>query len=426
MTQNSSNTEIPQTIKTEVSRTTKSFGKVTPNNLNCLGPAHSPKAFRVLLLGSGELGKELCIEFHRLGIEVIACDAYADAPAMQVAHGSKIFSMTDAKLLRAVVEEVSPDLIVPEIEAIATEELLRLEEEGYRVAPNARATVLTMNREGIRTFASKELGLPTAAHRFANTFPEFVKAAEELGFPCYVKPLMSSSGKGQSRINHPAELAEAWDKSQTQGRTGKGRVIVEAHVPFESEITMLTVRSPSGTLFCDPIGHVQKEGDYVESWQPHPMTSDQIARSQEIAAKITEGLGGFGVFGVELFLLKSGEVLFSEVSPRPHDTGLVTLCTQHLSEFALHARAVLGLPLTELKRHSVGASVALRSDVEADLPVVEGLEKALGVPETQIRIFGKPKAFSKRRMGVVLANGGDTLEALERARLAHSHLKVTT
>jgi phosphoribosylglycinamide formyltransferase 2 len=380
------------------------------------GSAASEHQLKALLLGSGELGKELAIEFQRLGIVVVACDAYANAPAMQVAHDFRVFNMNDAEALRAVVEECQPDLIVPEIEAIATVELVELEKKGFYVVPNARATALTMNREGIREFAAKELGLPTARYAFASTFVEFADAVKTLGFPCYVKPLMSSSGKGQSKIIEAKQLAEAWDHSQCAGRNGKGRVIVEAHVPFEHEITLLTVRSVTGTQFCDAIGHIQVEGDYLESWQPHSMTETQLKKAKEIAKSVTDGLGGFGLFGVELFLLKDGEVLFSEVSPRPHDTGLVTLCTQTQSEFALHACAVLGIPVTQVVRHSIGASRALKAKETDESPLTLNLAEGLKVTQSQVRIFGKPRAHKNRRMGVALCNGPDAEAALKGAR----------
>lgn len=380
-----------------------------------IGTPKSPHATRVLLLGSGELGKEVTIELQRFGVEVIACDRYADAPAMQVAHRSHVIDMLDRAALRRVVEQEKPHLIVPEIEAIATAELVQLEAEGWRVIPTAEAARLTMDREAIRRVAAEELGLPTAKFQFADTFEELRAAARTLGWPVVIKPIMSSSGKGQSLARSEADLEKSWHYAQTGGRTGAGRVIVEEFIHFESEITMLTVRSASGTTFCDPVGHRQVGGDYVESWQPHAMSALQIERSQEIAKKITDRLGGHGIFGVELFLLPNDGVMFSEVSPRPHDTGLVTLATQVWSEFALHARAILGLPIPAIRRHSPGASVALRAEGNLASPMIDGLAEAYATPDIDVRFFGKPTAGPRRRLGVVLATADTAQAALAKA-----------
>jgi len=374
-----------------------------------IGTPLTPNATRVLLLGSGELGKEVVIELQRFGVEVIACDRYADAPAMQVAHRSHVLDMLDRAQLRAVIEKEKPHLIVPEIEAIATAELVALEAEGWTVIPTADAARLTMDREGIRRVAAEELALPTARYRFADTFDELVAASRELGWPVVIKPIMSSSGKGQSTAKTEADLEQSWQYAQTGGRTGAGRVIVEEFIRFDSEITMLTVRAVNGTFYCDPIGHRQVGGDYVESWQPHAMSPGQIDKSQQIAKAITERLGGRGIFGVELFLLPNDGVMFSEVSPRPHDTGMVTMATQVWPQFALHARAILGLPIATIRRHTAGASVALRADRDLTSPVIDGLAEAYATPNVDVRFFGKPNARAKRRMGVVLA-GAETAE----------------
>lgn len=391
-----------------------------------IGTPLTPGATRVLLLGSGELGKELTIELMRLGVEVVACDRYANAPAMQVAHRSVVFDMTDAQALRRVAQAEAPHLIVPEIEAIATQELVSLEKEGFKVVPTAQATWLTMNREGIRRVAAEELHLPTSAYRFADTFDELKEAADALGYPCVIKPVMSSSGKGQSVARRTDDLPACWEVSQTAGRTGPSRIIVEAFVPFESEITLLTVRAVNGTFFCPPIGHRQVEGDYVESWQPHAMDAAQLSKAQDVARAITERLGGFGLFGVELFLLKDGGVVFSEVSPRPHDTGMVTLATQPWSEFALHARAILGLPIPEVAFTCPGASVALRADRTLQSPVYDGLDAVFEEPGVDVRLFGKPDARPKRRMGVVLSTGSSPAEALAKANRAANKVKINS
>jgi phosphoribosylglycinamide formyltransferase 2 len=390
-----------------------------------IGTPLSPHATRVLLLGAGELGKEVVIELQRFGVEVIACDRYADAPAMQVAHRCHVFDMLDRAKLRAIVEEERPHLIVPEIEAIATPELVALEREGWTVIPTAEAARLTMDREAIRRVAAEELALPTARFQFADSFAELEVAAATLGWPVVIKPVMSSSGKGQSVARVPADLEQCWAYSQTGGRTGAGRIIVEQFIEFESEITMLTVRSASGTSFCDPVGHRQVGGDYVESWQPHPMTATQIERAQLIASRITDRLGGRGLFGVELFLCKDDQVVFSEVSPRPHDTGMVTMATQVWSEFALHARAILGLPIPRITRYAAGASVALRAATTLTSPMIGGLAEAAALPDVDLRWFGKPTATARRRLGVVLATGETAEAALVKAKQAAAAITLT-
>ncbi len=389
-----------------------------------LGTPLKSNATKVLLLGSGELGKELAIELTRLGIEVIACDRYPNAPAMQVAQKSHVFDMLNPLLIREIILKEKPHLIVPEIEAIATSELLKLEQEGWKIIPNAEAAYLTMNREGIRRLASEELDLPTAQYQFADSIEELKVVAQKLGFPCVIKPIMSSSGKGQSVAHSMADLENSWQYAQISGRAGAGRVIVEEFIDFESEITLLTLRTVQGTLFCHPIGHKQVEGDYIESWQPHSMSEIQIEKSKKVALAITNRLGGKGIFGVELFLLKNGEVYFSEVSPRPHDTGLVTLATQELSEFALHARAILGLPVQKIHQHSPGASVALKAKVEIENPNYIDVEKVFEEDGVSLRIFGKPTASVKRRMGVILTTGETSKIALEKARRAAEKIKI--
>lgn len=380
-----------------------------------IGTPLSTTAKRVLLLGSGELGREVAIELQRFGIEVIACDRYANAPAMQVAHRSHVFSMLDGGELRRVVQTEKPDLIVPEIEAIATDTLLELEQEGYQVVPTARAARLTMNREGIRRLAAEELELRTSPYRFASTRADYNKAVAEIGLPCVVKPIMSSSGKGQSTLRTQADIDPAWQYAQSGGRAGEGTVIVEGFVDFDYEITQLTVRHAGGTSFVEPIGHVQIDGDYRESWQPHPMTETALAEARRIAELITGNLGGYGVFGVELFI-KDDEVYFSEVSPRPHDTGLVTLISQDLSEFALHARAILGLPIPNIHAHGPSASCALLVEGNSSSVRFSNLEQALALPDTAIKLFGKPEVAGKRRMGVGLARGETAERAREKAR----------
>jgi phosphoribosylglycinamide formyltransferase 2 len=380
-----------------------------------IGTPLSPTATRVLLCGGGELGKEVVIELQRLGVEVIVVDRYNNAPAMQVAHRSHSISMLDGDALRAVIEQEKPDYIVPEIEAIATDTLIELESEGYTVIPTARAARLTMNREGIRRLAAEELGLPTSPYRFAETREEFDQALADIGLPCVVKPIMSSSGKGQSTIRQPADIDRAWAYAQEGGRTGAGKVIIEGFVDFDYEITQLTVRHLEGTSFLEPIGHVQVDGDYRQSWQPQAMSKTALSAAREIAGKITEALGGRGIFGVELFI-KGDEVIFSEVSPRPHDTGMVTMISQDLSQFALHARAILGLPIPNIRQHGPSASSVIL--VEGDSNQVEfgNLEGALAGHDTQLRLFGKPEVHGHRRMGVVLARGSTIDEALEKAK----------
>lgn len=379
-----------------------------------LGTPLSPGATRVLLLGSGELGKEVVIELQRLGVEVIAADRYADAPAMQVAHRSHVLDMLDPLALRALIAKEQPHLVVPEIEAIHTQTLVELEAEGLRVIPTARAARLTMDREGIRRLAAEELGLPTSPYRFVDSEAEFRDAVAAIGLPCVVKPLMSSSGKGQSTLRSEADLGPAWAYAQEGGRAGAGRCIVEGFIDFEYEITLLTVRHRDGTSFCAPIGHLQIDGDYRESWQPQPMPAAALARSQDIARAITDALGGWGLFGVELFV-RGDQVWFSEVSPRPHDTGLVTLISQEQSEFALHARAILGLPIPSIDALGPSASVALLAEGHG-VPEFSGLEDALAQPQTGLRLFGKPRVAGKRRVAVALARGADVESARARAR----------
>lgn len=367
-----------------------------------IGTPLSPSATRVLLCGSGELGKEVVIELQRLGVEVIAVDRYANAPAMQVAHRSHVINMLDGNALRAVIEQEKPHYIVPEIEAIATATLVELEHEGYTVIPTARAAQLTMNREGIRRLAAEELGLPTSPYHFADTYEDYETAVKALGFPCVVKPIMSSSGKGQSLLKGPDDVKAAWDYAQEGGRAGKGRVIVEGFIDFEYEITLLTVRHIGGTTFCAPIGHRQVKGDYHESWQPQAMSPAALAESERVAKAVTEALGGRGLFGVELFV-KGDEVWFSEVSPRPHDTGLVTLISQDLSEFALHARAILGLPIPTVRQHGPSASAVILVQGESRQASFNNVAAALAEPDTALRLFGKPEVVGQRRMGVALA-----------------------
>ncbi len=391
-----------------------------------IGTPLTANATRVMLLGAGELGKEVAIELQRLGVEVIAVDRYPDAPAMQVAHRSHVTAMTDAEALEAVIRAEAPHIIVPEIEAIATEVLARIEAEGLaRVIPTARATQLTMNREGIRRLAAEELGLPTSPYAFVESAAELAEAAHRIGLPVFVKPVMSSSGKGQSMIEALEDAGNAWRYAQTGGRVETARVIVEGRIDFDYEITLLTVRSMRDgqvvTDFCAPIGHRQEKGDYVESWQPQAMSAAALARAQEIAGKVTDALGGLGVFGVELFV-KGDEVWFSEVSPRPHDTGLVTLATQRMSEFALHARAILGLPV-DVGQRDVGASAVIYGGVEGKGVAFEGVAEALAVPTADLRLFGKPESYAWRRMGVALARGEDVDQARTRAREAASRVR---
>ncbi|MFQ2037202.1 formate-dependent phosphoribosylglycinamide formyltransferase [Aeromonas veronii] len=388
------------------------------------GTATRPGATRALLLGSGELGKEVAIELQRFGIEVIAADRYPNAPAMQVAHAAHVLDMLDGNALRALVAEVKPDLIIPEIEAIATDTLAALEQEGVKVVPNARATQLTMNREGIRRLAAETLGLPTSPYRFAQSKEEFVAAVEAIGLPCVVKPVMSSSGKGQSVLRDLAKIDESWTYAQEGGRAGRGKVIVEGFVPFEYEITLLTVRAVDGIHFCDPIGHRQEDGDYRESWQPQVMSELALARSKEVAAKVVEALGGYGLFGVELFI-KGDEVWFSEVSPRPHDTGMVTLISQDLSEFALHVRAILGLPVGTITQYGPSASAVVLREGHSQNIRYQGIGEALAlVPGAQLRLFGKPEIAGRRRLGVALARAADCQDAVEKAKAVAAKVDV--
>ena len=375
-----------------------------------IGTPFSSTATRVLFCGSGELGKEVVIELQRLGIEVIACDRYENAPAMQVADRSHTFSMLDGDELRRVVETEKPDLIVPEIEAIATDTLVELESEGFRVIPSARAAQLTMNREGIRRLAAEELGLSTSPYAFASDRAAFDAAITDIGIPCVVKPIMSSSGKGQSLVRSDADIDHAWDYAQAGGRAGAGKVIVEGFVDFDYEITLLTIQHAAGVSFCEPIGHRQEDGDYQESWQPQPMSDLALRRSQDIAKQVTEALGGYGLFGVELFI-KGDDVYFSEVSPRPHDTGMVTLISQDLSEFALHARAILGLPIPNIAFHGPSASSVILVEGESRETRFSNLSAALSSPDTSVKLFGKPEVAGKRRMGVGLARGNTVEEA---------------
>lgn len=388
-----------------------------------IGTPFSPAATRVLLLGAGELGKEVVIELKRLGVEVIACDRYDNAPAMQVADRSHTFSMLDAAELRRVVELEQPHLIVPEIEAIATDTLLELEREGFTVVPTARAASLTMNREGIRRLAAEELGLATSPYRFAETRDEFDRAVKEIGLPCVVKPIMSSSGKGQSTVVEAADIESAWEYAQEGGRAGGGKVIVEGFIDFDYEITLLTIRHRDGTSYCEPIGHRQKDGDYQESWQPQAMSSEALTSSREVALRITEALGGWGLFGVELFI-SGHEVFFSEVSPRPHDTGMVTLISQDLSEFALHARAILGLPVPNIRQHGPSASAVIMAEGHSSQVSFGNLEGALAEADTEVRLFGKPEVAGRRRMGVALARATTTQMAREKAGAAASAVTV--
>ncbi len=381
-----------------------------------IGTPFSKTATRVMLCGSGELGKEVVIELQRLGVEVIAVDRYTNAPAMQVADRSHVLSMLDGDKLREVIELEKPHLVVPEVEAIATDTLAAIESEGLAtIIPTARATQLTMNREGIRRLAAEELGLKTSPYRFASTEDEYRAAVEEIGLPCVIKPIMSSSGKGQSTIKKPEEIDAAWKYAQEGGRAGAGKVIVEGFVEFDYEITQLTVRHIDGTSFCEPIGHIQVDGDYRESWQPQAMTEAAIANAREYAQKITDGLGGRGIFGVELFI-KGDDVYFSEVSPRPHDTGMVTMISQDLSQFALHARAILGLPIPNIQQHGPSASAVILVEGESDQVSFGNLSSALKEADTQLRLFGKPGVSGKRRMGVAIARGDSIDNAREKAR----------
>jgi phosphoribosylglycinamide formyltransferase 2 len=391
--------------------------------MTAIGTPLSPSATRVLFCGGGELGKEVVIELQRLGVEVIVIDRYDNAPAMQVAHRSHVITMLDGTALRAVIELEKPDLIVPEIEAIATDTLMELEAEGYTVIPTARAARLTMNREGIRRLAAEELGIRTSPYCFAATREEFDRAVADIGLPCVVKPIMSSSGKGQSTLVEPTDIGPAWDYAQAGGRSGAGKVIVEGFVDFDFEITQLTLRHTGGTSFCEPIGHVQVSGDYRQSWQPQPMSEIAMARARAIAGKVTGALGGRGIFGVELFI-QGDEVIFSEVSPRPHDTGMVTMISQDLSQFALHARAILGLPVPNIHFHGPSASSVILAEGESTQPGYGNLEEVLKEPDTQLRLFGKPGVSGHRRMGVVLARGENIEAALQTAKRASEAVSI--
>lgn len=391
--------------------------------MTTIGTPLSKVAKKALLCGSGELGKEVAIELQRYGVEVIACDRYANAPAMQVAHRSHVFSMLDGQKLREVIESEQPDIIIPEVEAIATPTLLELEKEGYNVIPTAKAAFLTMNREGIRRLAAEELGLPTSFYRFADNYDQFKAAVEEVGIPCVVKPIMSSSGHGQSTIKSEADVDSSWTMAQEGGRAGAGRVIVERFVDFDYEITLLTVRHCGGTTCLEPVGHHQVNGDYRESWQPQPMSARAIGKAREIAHKITGALGGYGIFGVEMFI-KGDDVIFSEVSPRPHDTGMVTMISQDMSEFSLHARAVLGLPIPEIKFYGPSASKAIVIEGDTDKVEFYDIDKVLEEPGVQIRLFGKPEVIGHRRYGVILATDETIEKALAKAERAYAKLGV--
>lgn len=387
------------------------------------GTATREGATRVLLLGSGELGKEVAIECQRLGLEVIACDRYADAPAMQVAHRSHVFDMLDAAQLQKIIEIEQPDFVVPEIEAIATDKLVELEEKGLNVVPSAQAAKLTMNREGIRRLAAEELGLTTSPYRFADNYQEFVAAIESVSIPCVVKPVMSSSGKGQSVIKSPEDIETAWQYAQEGGRTGAGRVIVEGFIDFDYEITLLTVRAVDGVHFCAPIGHRQEDGDYRESWQPQAMSENAIKAAEYTAEQVVNALGGYGIFGVELFV-KGDKVIFNEVSPRPHDTGLVTLISQEMSEFALHVRAFTGMPINKIVQYGPSASAVILGNGKSDNIQFDGISDALEQPQTQLRLFGKPDINGRRRLGVVVTRGASIEKAIDAALESAKKVKV--
>lgn len=388
-----------------------------------IGTTFSKTATKILLCGAGELGKEVAIEAQRLGLEVIALDRYENAPAMQVADRSYTLSMLDGEALRHIIEKEKPDYIVPEIEAIATDTLAELEQEGFNIVPSAKATQLTMNREGIRRLAAEDLGIPTSPYAFADNKEDFTAAVDAIGIPCVVKPIMSSSGKGQSVIKSTADIDSAWHYAQEGGRAGKGKVIIEGFVDFDYEITLLTIRHKNGTSFCAPIGHIQEDGDYRQSWQPHPMSDIAVQSAEKIALKITEALGGWGLFGVELFI-KDDQVIFSEVSPRPHDTGLVTLISQDLSEFSLHLRAILGLPIPNITQHGPSASSVILPTGHSTETQFSGFEDALKEPDTQIRLFGKPEIAGRRRMGVALARDTSIEKAIEKAKASAMAVKV--
>lgn len=388
-----------------------------------IGNPFTPVEKKAVLCGSGELGKEIAIELERYGVHVVAVDKYANAPAMQVAQSSHVLSMLDGDALAKMIEEENPDLVIPEVEAIATQKLIELEKKGYTVIPTAKATYLTMNREGIRRLAAEELGIPTSRYEFAQTEDEFNAAVERIGFPCVVKPVMSSSGHGQSVVRNESQVAEAWKISQEGGRAGGGKVIVEGFVDFDYEVTLLTVRHCAGTTFLKPVGHHQVDGDYRESWQPQGMSAAAEKKAQEIAGKITDALGGYGIFGVELFV-KGEDVIFSEVSPRPHDTGMVTMISQDMSEFALHARAVLGLPIPEVRFYGPSASKAIVVEGNTTEYEFQNVDKVLEEPGVQVRFFGKPEIRGHRRVGVILATDETVEKALQKAERAYSKLKV--
>lgn len=388
-----------------------------------IGSVMTSAGEKALLLGSGELGKEVAIELQRFGVEVIACDKYANAPAMQVAHKSYVVNMLDGDALREIIEKEKPTHIIPEVEAIATDTLVELEKEGFNITPTAHAAWLTMNREGIRRLAAEELGIKTSLYRFASDYDEFKKSVDEVGIPCVVKPIMSSSGHGQSVIKKSSDIENSWHIAQEGGRAGAGRVIVEGFIDFDYEITLLTVRSATGTLFCEPIGHIQINGDYRTSWQPQAMSNEAKNKAQEIAKKVTDALGGYGIFGVEMFI-KGDEVIFSEVSPRPHDTGMVTMISQDLSEFALHARALLGLPIPEIKFLAPSASHAIVIDGDTNRIEFDNLQEVLAEPGVQMRIFGKPELNGHRRMGVILGTDSTVEKAHDKVERAYSKLKI--
>lgn len=393
--------------------------------MTSIGTYSSPSEKRAMLLGSGELGKEVAIELQRYGVHVIACDKYANAPAMHIAQESRVFNMLDADALEAAIREIKPHYVIPEVEAIATPKLVELENEGIiKVTPTANAAWLTMNREGIRRLAAEELGIKTSPYRFASTKEEFQQAVETIGIPCVVKPIMSSSGHGQSTIKKVEDIEKAWTIAQEGGRAGAGRVIVEGFVKFDYEITLLTVRNSAGTAYCEPIGHIQENGDYRYSWQPQAMKPETLAKSQEIARKVTDALGGYGIFGVEMFI-QGDEVIFSEVSPRPHDTGMVTMISQDMSEFALHARALMGIPVPAIKFYGPSASRAVIVEGNSKEVVFDNIDKALAEPGVQIRIFGKPEVKGHRRMAVILATADSVEEAIKKADRAYEALTIS-
>ncbi|WP_144391587.1 formate-dependent phosphoribosylglycinamide formyltransferase [Pleionea sediminis] len=394
--------------------------------MTVIGTPFSPSSLRVLLCGAGELGKEVIIELQRLGVEVIAVDRYENAPGMQVAHRNYVVDMLDGSALREIIEQEQPDYVVPEIEAIATDTLAELEKEGINIVPTARATQLTMNREGIRRLAAEELDVPTSPYAFADNKDDFAAAIEKIGVPCVVKPIMSSSGKGQSVVRTKDDIDSAWEYAQEGGRAGRGKVIVEGFVDFDYEITLLTIKHIGGTSYCEPIGHHQEDGDYRQSWQPCAMSDTALKRSKEIALKVTDALcgdHGRGIFGVELFI-KGDDVYFSEVSPRPHDTGMVTLISQDLSQFALHVRAILGFPIPNITQHGPSASSVILPTGESKQTSFSNFEEALSEPDTQIRLFGKPEIAGRRRMGVALARGKSIDDAIEKAKRVSSSIKV--